>query len=148
VSGLELSARRREHARQWGLAVIESLQQVDAGFDFIYANQVFEHLPEPLSTLRQLCECLSGDGIVHIRVPDGRGVMRRLQRHGWSPDIDAVHPLEHINCFTRASLVRLASSAGLRLFKPPLRLHWGSLAGGIRREISDRYFNTHVMFRR
>jgi hypothetical protein len=95
-----------------------------------------------------LCQCLNRDGIVHIRVPDGRGVDQQLQRHGWSPTIDAVHPLEHINCFTRADLIRFAATAGLRPFNPPLRLQWGSLAAGIRREISDRWFSTQLMFRR
>ena len=148
VSGLELASNRRDHARQWGLTVIETLDPDVGEFDFIYVNQVFEHLPDPLATLRELCQSLNRDGILHIRVPDGRGVDQQLQRHGWSPAIDAVHPLEHINCFTRASLIRLAAIAGLRPFNPPLRLQWGSLAAGIQREISDRWFSTQLMFRR
>ena len=148
VSGLELASNRRDHARQWGLTVIEALDPDVADFDFIYANQVFEHLPDPSKTLRDLCQCLNHDGILNIRVPDGRGVDRQLQRHGWSPSIDAVHPLEHINCFTRASLIRFVATAGLRPFNPPLRLQWGSLAAGFRREISDRWLSTQLMFRR
>ena len=148
VSGLELASNRRDHARQWSLTVIEALEPDVGGFDFIYANQVFEHLPDPLVTLRELSQSLNRDGVLQIRVPDGRGVNRQLQRHGWSPAIDAVHPLEHINCFTRASLIRLAAIAGLKPFNPPLRLQWGSLAAGIRREISDRWFSTQLMFRR
>jgi hypothetical protein len=81
-------------------------------------------------------------------VPDGRDVVRRLRRHGWSPGLDAIHPLEHINCFTRATLIQLAASVGLRPYQPPLRLEWGNLCGGIRREITDRWFTTHLMFRR
>jgi SAM-dependent methyltransferase len=148
VSGLELASNRRDHARQWGLTVTETLDPDAGGFDFIYTNQVFEHLPDPSATLRELCQYLNRDGILHIRVPDGRGVDRQLQRHGWSPAIDAVHPLEHINCFTRANLIRFAATAGLRPFNPPLRLQWDSLAAGIRREISDRWFSTQLMFRR
>ena len=148
VTGLELSSNRCEHARQWGLNVVESLESVSGTFDFIYANQVFEHLPDPAATLRELCGSLAEEGILYIRVPDGRGIKRQLQQRGWSNGLDAVHPLEHINCFTRASLVKLAANADLKPFNPPLRLHWGSLLSGIRRECSDRWFSTQMMFRR
>jgi SAM-dependent methyltransferase len=147
ASGFELSARRREHARALGLRVIDKLPPAGEGFDFIYANQVFEHLPEPLASLQELCGCLNSDGILYLRVPDGRGLRRRLQRRGWSPELDAIHPLEHINCFTRSSLIQLAEAAGLQPLQPPLRLHWGSLLAGLRREILDRCCSTHVMFR-
>jgi 2-polyprenyl-3-methyl-5-hydroxy-6-metoxy-1,4-benzoquinol methylase len=148
VSGYELSASRRAHAQQLGVPVVDHLQQAGGKFDFIYANQVFEHLPDPRQALQELCRCLHADGIVYLRVPDGRDVLRRLRRDGWSPDLDAIHPLEHINCFTRATLIQLAASVGLRPFQAPLRLEWGSLYGGIRREIEDRWFTTHLMFRR
>ncbi len=148
VSGYELSFERCKHARQMGLRVIDNLAQSENQFDFIYANQLFEHLAEPVQVLSELCRCLKDDGIVYLRVPDGRGVDSRLQRHGWSPGLDAIHPLEHINCFTRKTLIDLAASSGLHPFNPPLRLNWGGIRGGIRREISDRWFATHLMFRR
>jgi len=148
VRGLELSASRREHALELGVPVMDKLEQADVEFDFIFANQVFEHLAEPVQVLSELCHCLKEDGIVYLRVPDGRGVDSRLSRHGWSPELDAIHPLEHINCFTRKTLIDLATSAGLHPFNPPFRLNWGSIRGGIRRETSDRWFATHLMFRR
>jgi len=148
VSGFELSLQRCKHAREMGLRVIDKLPQSEGQFDFIFANQVFEHLADPAQVMTELSLCLKGDGIVYLRVPDGRGIERRLQRHGWSAELDAIHPLEHINCFTRKSLIDLAASAGLRPFNPPFRLNWGSIQGGIRREISDRRFSTHLMFRR
>jgi 2-polyprenyl-3-methyl-5-hydroxy-6-metoxy-1,4-benzoquinol methylase len=148
VSGYELSASRRAHAQRLGVPVFDKLEQAGDKFDFIYANQVFEHLPDPRQALHELCRYLHADGIVYLRVPDGRDVLRRLRRDGWSPDLDAIHPLEHINCFTRATLILLAASVGLRPFHAPLRLEWGSLYAGIRREIEDRWFTTHLMFRR
>jgi 2-polyprenyl-3-methyl-5-hydroxy-6-metoxy-1,4-benzoquinol methylase len=148
VSGFELSLQRCKHAREMGLRVIDKLPQSEDQFDFIFANQVFEHLADPVRILSELCLCLESDGVVYLRVPDGRGVDRRLQSQGWSTELDAIHPLEHINCFTRKTLIDLAASAGLHPFNPPLRLNWGSLRGGIRREIADRWFATHLMFRR
>jgi 2-polyprenyl-3-methyl-5-hydroxy-6-metoxy-1,4-benzoquinol methylase len=127
---------------------IDDLAIVEDDFDFIYANQVFEHLSNPVQTLQALCQRLKPTGFVYIRVPDGRGVASDLAQQGWTPDLDAIHPLEHINCFTRKTLIELGARAGLQLFSPPLRLSWDSLWGGIRREIVDRWFTTHLYFSR
>jgi 2-polyprenyl-3-methyl-5-hydroxy-6-metoxy-1,4-benzoquinol methylase len=148
VSGLELSPERVEYARSLGVEVIEKLPQAGQHYHFIYASQVFEHLPNPLETLQQLTARLKVDGVIYLRVPDGRGVEKTLRESGWSSELDAIHPLEHINCFTRDSLRQLASRAGLAAFQPPLRLSLGSLWGGIRREYMDRFVTTHVYFRK
>ena len=148
VTGFELSTQRQEHARAMGLRVIAELPAPGDCFDIVYASQVFEHLPDPLETLRQLCARLGPRGLVYLRVPEGRGIAQTLEQYGWSPGLDAIHPLEHINCFTRTTLVRLAREAGLSPVAAPLRLSWGSLAGGLLREFSDRFVNTHVYFRR
>lgn len=147
VSGYELASERREHAQAMGIKVIAELPAPGAHFECIYANQVFEHLPDPAATLQNLCALLAADGLVCIRVPDGRGIAERLLRNGWSPALDAIHPLEHINCFTRKTLVDMAADAGLRPVSPPLRLNWGSFWGGLKREIADRFLTTHVIFR-
>ncbi len=148
VVGYELSAQRIEHARKMGVTVIDDLAIAEADFDFIYANQVFEHLSNPVETLQALCQRLKPTGFVYIRVPDGRGVASGLAQRGWTPDLDAIHPLEHINCFTRKTLIKLGARAGLQPFGPTLRLNWESLWGGIRREIVDRWFTTHLFFSR
>ena len=147
VSGFELSQRRRAHAISLGVHAIERLPST-AQFECIFANQVFEHLPEPRQTLTELVSCLMPDGVIYLRVPDGRGVAETLESDGWSAGMDAVHPLEHINCFTRKTLVRLGASCGLQAFNPPPRLAMGRLWGGIKREFVDRYLTTHVFFRR
>ena len=147
VSGFELSARRREYARAMGLDVIDELPPPGAHFDCIYSSQVFEHLPDPRATLESLRDRLAPGGLVYLRVPDGRGAARRLARHGWSPQIDALHPLEHVNCFTRRTLIALAARVGLEPARPPLRLDPRRLWGSIRREFADRFLTTHVHFR-
>jgi SAM-dependent methyltransferase len=148
VVGFELSKRRSEYARQMGVTVIDALPEDVAGFDCVYANQVFEHLSHPVQTLEALCRQLKPEGIVYLRVPDGRNVAAALEKGGWSPELEAIHPLEHINCFTRKTLTGLASKVGLKPFNPPLRLSWGSLRDGIRRELADRLLTTHLFFRR
>ncbi len=147
VTGFELSDERRRHAQAMGIDVITELPPPGEHFDIVYANQVFEHLAEPLPALTQLRGLLRPRGLIHIRVPDGRGVAAKLRRQGWSPGLDAVHPLEHINCFTRATLTRLAAEAGLRPVSVPPRLAWGSLIGGLKREFADRFLTTHLYLR-
>ncbi|MCP4980708.1 MAG: class I SAM-dependent methyltransferase [Gammaproteobacteria bacterium] len=147
VVGYELSPQRVEYARQMGIRVIDSLPSESPGFDCIFANQVFEHLPEPLQTLQELCRHLRPGGFVYIRVPDGRGVAGHLRQKGWSPALDAIHPLEHINCFTRNTLIMLGDNAGLKPFNPPLRINLDSFWGGLKRELADRLLTTHLFLR-
>jgi len=147
VSGFELSPERAQYAGSLGVEVIDKLPQAGSHYHFIYANQVFEHLSSPLETLQQLQARLRPDGVIYLRVPDARGVEKVLKQSGWSSELDAIHPLEHINCFTRESLCQLAWRAGLVAFQPPLRLCLGSLWGGIKREYTDRFVTTHVFFK-
>ena len=147
VRGLELSIERRAYARQLGVEVIDELPPPGAHFDCIYSSQVFEHLREPRQMLQALCARLVPGGLVYLRVPDGRGVARTLLRNGWSPELQAIHPLEHINCFTRGSLQRMAAEVGLRRVDPPPRISWRKPWGSLRREIADRYLTTHIFFR-
>ncbi len=148
VVGFELSKQRREYARKMGVTVIDALPAELAGFDCVYANQVFEHLPDPMQALEDLCRQLKPQGIVCIRVPDGRSIAARLEQHGWSPGLKAIHPLEHINCFTRKTLLSFAAKAGLKPFNPPLRLSWDGLWSGIGREVADRLLTTHLFLKR
>jgi len=147
VSGYELSCQRIQHAKNMGLKVINELPPPGQVYHFIFANQVFEHLPDPRQTLESLGDRLTADGVICIRVPDGRGVVDKLKQRGWSPQLEAIHPLEHINCFTRDTLIRLAAETRLKPFNPPLRLNWGSVWGGLKREIADRFFTTHLYFK-
>ncbi|MDJ0777247.1 MAG: class I SAM-dependent methyltransferase [Gammaproteobacteria bacterium] len=148
VSGFELSPTRRAHAESLGVRVIDRLPEPGDRYDFIFANQVFEHLAEPGRTLRALVERLAPAGVLQIRVPDGRGIGARVAASGWSPDMGAVHPLEHINCFDRRALLAFAAGAGLHAFDPPPRLNWGSLWGGLRREFNDRHRAPHLYLKR
>ena len=148
VRGFELAPERLEHARSLGVEVIEELPGPEPTFDFIYANQVFEHLEEPLQSMIELGRRLKPKGIIYLRVPDARGIERKLQKNGWQPEMDAIHPLEHINAFTRKSLCSMASKAGFGVIQPPFRIDLSKFRGGLKREINDRWLNTHVYFRK
>lgn len=130
--GTELSAERLEYARSNGIKVIEWDEIPQHRFDFINTEQVFEHIPEPLKTLRHLKRALKADGLLKISVPTANDIDRRLQVMDWkSPrgsknSLNPVAPLEHINFFRRSSLLKMAEEAGLEEVCIPIVKQYGS----------------------
>jgi 2-polyprenyl-3-methyl-5-hydroxy-6-metoxy-1,4-benzoquinol methylase len=119
VYGAELSQRRIDHARRNGIGIVSWDEIPGQDFDYINTDQVFEHLAEPLETLKHVVRGLRQGGLMRISVPDGRHFPSILARMDWQvekgqPDsVNVVAPLEHVNCFTTRSLTRMASLAGL-----------------------------------
>jgi SAM-dependent methyltransferase len=117
--GSDISPTRIEYATRCGIEVVSPDRVPAASFDLINADQVFEHLVDPLDTLTRLRDALLPGGLIMLRVPDGGGMRERFWPPDWSapfygPDsLNPVSPLEHINCFDHNSLVRLARQAGL-----------------------------------
>jgi SAM-dependent methyltransferase len=135
VHGIELDSEQIEHARQLGIEALSLDTLPDAAFDFVNAEQVFEHLVEPRETLVRLARALKPGGWLKIGVPDGHGIEERLRDPDWNADkgsgrsLNAVAPLEHLNCFTQAALARLADEGGLQRARPPARAHYVSTVG-------------------
>jgi 2-polyprenyl-3-methyl-5-hydroxy-6-metoxy-1,4-benzoquinol methylase len=146
VEGFELSKERITHMKTMGLNLINQLPEKEPRYDFIFSNQVFEHIPDPRKSLVKLVSCLKPGGYIYIRVPDGRGVYQHLKNSGWDASLDAVHPLEHINCFTRRSLMKLAAIASLHPVTEPLRINVQRFRTSLVRAMKDRYLTTHVLF--
>jgi 2-polyprenyl-3-methyl-5-hydroxy-6-metoxy-1,4-benzoquinol methylase len=117
--GSELSEKRIKYAESNGIKVISWNEIPQYRFDFINTEQVFEHIPEPLQTLRHLKTALKADGTIKISVPTAIDIDRRLKIMDWkSPkgskhSLNPVAPLEHINFYRRASLVKMAEEAGM-----------------------------------
>lgn len=119
VTGLEVAEDRRAHAQSMGIRVVDTLPGGSGGhFDFINAEQVFEHITDPLGTARALSRVLRPRGVVRVAVPDAAAAIRGLADPGWKARKDALHPLEHINGFTHETLVRLGETAGLNVEEP------------------------------
>jgi len=128
--GTELSPARIAYAQTYGVKVLSAAELATQHFDFINTEQVFEHLPDPLVTLKTLTQTLKPTGLLKISVPDGSDLKRRLAVMDWRApkgsknSLNVVSPLEHINCFTRTTLQKMAACAGLREVKIPLRLQY------------------------
>jgi SAM-dependent methyltransferase len=133
VVGLETSNERLEHAGRQGIPVLPSLAAAGPErFDFINAEQVFEHLPDPLATLRPLVASLRTGGAVRVSVPDCAAAIREL-RGDWRPRKGALQPLEHINGFTNRTLRRFGRAAGLTVLPQPFLPGQGLLGKSYRR---------------
>jgi len=118
--GSELSRERIKYAEANGLKVIGWEDFPNYQFNFINTEQVFEHLPEPLETLRHLKKALAPDGIIKISVPTANNITERLKLMDWKAkkgsknSLNPVAPLEHINFYKRTSLVKMAQKAGMK----------------------------------
>lgn len=125
--GTELSTERIQYATSNGIKVISWDEIPKHNFDFINTEQVFEHIPEPLKTLRHLGSGLKTDGILKISVPFADDIERRLKLMDWksskgsSNSLNPVAPLEHINFFRRQSLSIMADQAGFEEILVPIQ---------------------------
>lgn len=129
--GVELSPSRADRARGFGVTTVDRAGLSKHEFQFINAEQVFEHLAEPLEVLRDLSGSLAPGGLVRISVPNGWDIGRRLSIMDWTApkgsrdSLNPVAPLEHLNCFSEKALVRMAREARLE----PTQVRARPLAG-------------------
>jgi SAM-dependent methyltransferase len=121
VIGAELSHTRIEYAQQQGIEVATDLGAIqDCQFHAIFADQVFEHLPNPSEMMMELARLLKPRGIMYIKVPHDKGVIQNLRSKSYLPRHDGLHPLEHINLFRRPTFNALGRVAGLTQIKAPI----------------------------
>ena len=131
--GTELSDDRIAHARSSGIKIVSWDEIPGRRFDFINADQVFEHIPEPLETLRHLKTGLGEEGIIKISVPRPDDIDRKLKVMDWSApkssrdSLNDVAPLEHINCFRQSSLHEMAAEAGMEQLYVPVALQYKTM---------------------
>lgn len=141
VYGVEISQTRIDYTK--GIEVISWKDLPNYQFDFINTEQVFEHLGDPLGTLLYLKQALKPNGLIKISVPDGWDIKKRLKRWDWDSlknskisvnsdviwqptlgngsknSLNPVAPLQHINCFNRNVLVKMAEISGLSMVMIP-----------------------------
>jgi SAM-dependent methyltransferase len=128
--GNEMSEEKCKYAKSNGIVVIKWDEIPHYEFDFINTEQVFEHLPEPLITLKHLKMALKKDGVIKISVPTINDVERRLKIMDWTAEkgrknsLNFIAPLEHINYFRRKSLLAMAEKAGLQEVLMPIKTQY------------------------
>lgn len=112
VAGTEL---KPETARQSGLDVRTTLAEVaEIGpMDCVTLWHSLEHMVDPVATLRSAVALLQPEGFALIAVPDAGG----LQASAFAEDWLHLDVPRHLFHFTRASLLRLAETSGLRTLR-------------------------------
>jgi len=130
VFGSEISDVRLAHARSVGIESVAWNDLPGQSFDLINTEQVFEHLVEPRETLAQLARALAPDGLLKISVPNGTNIHRLLRTMDWGApkftrnSLNAVAPLEHLNCYDAGALRALGATAGLQPVYLPLSTYY------------------------
>jgi SAM-dependent methyltransferase len=111
--GYDLSATRRTYASANGIHVVDVDELSDLGLDFVNVDQVLEHLSSPFEVTELLARALRPGGILKIAVPHAKDIARRLRLLDFGAKkysrnaLTAIQPLEHVNCFSKASLSRM-----------------------------------------
>lgn len=149
VSGVELSQARITYARSIGMTVVDGAALPDGAYDIIQSEQVFEHLVEPGLVLQRLARALKPHGVLKVSVPDSAralGRLRKARNLGELPPglVMPVHPLEHINSFTHASLVAMGARAGLKPLRPSLIGLYNSASGWLEPKVALRQLAREV----
>lgn len=117
--GTELSQSRIDYSSKLGVPIIKWEEISKHQFDFINTEQVFEHIPKPLETLRYLVQSLKPNGVIKISVPNGGEIKKLLSIMDWNAQkytknsLNTVAPLEHINCFSQYSIMKMAQKIKL-----------------------------------
>ncbi len=114
ASGVEPSQWAVDKAIQRGLDVVRgTTDTVDlrpGSFDVIVANDVVEHVPDPLAFARRLYELLSLQGVVYLCTPDVSSLVARSLRRWWWSVLPG-----HIFYFSPATLARVLETSGFRV---------------------------------
>jgi len=118
--GIDRSPDRRKASLGRGVTVVADLPAAraaaDGPFHAVTLFQVLEHVEEPLPLLESIREAMAPGGILVLEVPNCEGVGKLSSLS----DYYNIHPLEHINCFTKDSLIAIAARAGFRRVTPPV----------------------------
>ncbi|MDZ4664513.1 MAG: class I SAM-dependent methyltransferase [Bacteroidota bacterium] len=146
--GMELSQERIQHAKENGIKVISWDEVSQHQFDMINTEQVFEHIPHPLETLRHLSGGLKKGGIIKISVPTANDIERRLKVMDWKApkgsanSLNAVAPLEHINYFCHQTFNVMANKVGLEIVQIPLRIQYQFITDvrGLKKKLKNFVF--------
>ncbi|MBU1340973.1 MAG: class I SAM-dependent methyltransferase [Proteobacteria bacterium] len=113
----DLSTDKKDHMNSMGINIINNFKKYHGCFDFIWVNQVFEHLSDPLEVFINLRQCLTETGIIYAAVPDCKNIKQILNKKGLSEKLfRLLSPHQHINAFNNMSLKLLGEKAGLKAF--------------------------------
>lgn len=120
--GIEPSIQASDYAKSRGLEVIndffnhENSQKIGI-FDAIHASAVLEHIPDPEEFLSNVLNCLSGDGVLVVVVPNDNNPIQEIFTQNLLKSKWWLAPPFHLNYFTHQSLKTLLEKSGFEVVK-------------------------------
>lgn len=109
VVGLEFDDQGRAAALDRGFRVVKSPAELDPGsFDFVYMNDVIEHLRDPVEDLRLVRDLLVPGGALFVATMNMRGLKPRVAGAKW----DVVTNPTHLWFYDETSLQRTLLESG------------------------------------
>jgi SAM-dependent methyltransferase len=135
VWGTDIKEQSRDIAQQRGIVFSPFTQLPENHFDFINADQVFEHLAEPLETLKTLANSLKPGGKLKISTPYDRHISAKIQRakagdydkDAFGRAFESMCPLLHLNLFEKSNLLTMAHKSDLSPYRVPLRIGYSAM---------------------
>ena len=152
---LEMSTHRKKYISNLGIKVInkDTARKYKKFFHFIRLDQVVEHLDDFKTVFKLIRKLARKDCIFYLSVPDGKKIINNPSRI--KIEKGAIQPLEHLNCFSRYSLIKLLKIEGFKKIKffDLLYMHIKSLFNGeisislFLKDTRDCFFSTSIKFK-
>ena len=152
---LEMSKYRQKYISKLGIDIIDykNLGKYKNFFHFIRMDQVVEHVDEFKDIFILIKKLAKKDCIFYLSVPDGEDIIKDTSKI--RIEKGAVQPLEHLNCFSRYSLLKALRLEGFKKisFFEILVMHIKNLfKGGVSvslflRDIKDCFYSTTIKFK-
>ena len=126
VVGIEQTDSQRAFSDDHHVDTVPALDDLppDLRFDLVIANQVLEHVVDPIDVLRSLHARLSTGGVLYASVPnfgeyDWSAAQRQLDAGGHL--IKEVSPWEHLNYFDVESFRSMVEVSGFDVVPDPVQ---------------------------
>ena len=150
-----MSFYRKRYMSNLGIRVIDynNVKKYKNFFHFIRLDQVVEHLDDFKTIFKLIKNLGTKDCIFYLSVPDGKKIINNTSEI--NIEKGAIQPLEHLNCFSRYSLIKLLKIEGFKKISllELLYMHVKSLfkceicISLFLRDIRDCFFSTSIKFR-
>jgi SAM-dependent methyltransferase len=115
--GIEVDSAKIDFLSRHGLEAVQGdlLDRLfaDSSFDAVIAQQVFEHLYDPLAYLEEIRRILKPGGILFISVPNYGGLKAKLRGASWH----MISPIAHVRYFTSKTLSRCLTGHGFSIVR-------------------------------
>jgi len=120
--GYEPSRDRANRVGEAGFNVASECDEIIGPFDLIVCDNVLEHVPKPLDTLRFFASLSRPGTVLYVSVPNYEPSFVEQQRDAWrsSRRLDmSLNPWEHLNYFSLTHLDQMLSRSGFDAIVPP-----------------------------